>query len=438
LLLTFIGFGPLRAQAPGRIAVEHFTLPNGLEVHLVPDHSSPVVAVNIWYRAGAREEPAGKAGLARLFERLMFAGSAHAPPGAQAAMVEEVGGQGYAEVDEESARFGETMPSNRLNLGLWLEAERMRSLRINDTTVAQARFDLLDDLGRRVTNDPYTAAVLDGIASLYDSAGCPGYSHPSIGRAGSIAGLTASDAQTFFRQHYAPNQAALAVVGDFEPAAARQLVTQFFSDIPRGQEMQSEPCKPDFNSGARRRQVSDRSIARPAVGLFYRVPAHDHADAPPLELLGLILGQGNSARLPRALGDVARAAVSTQGGVLGDRRGPEVFGILGIAAPGVTVDSLSALLATQAAWAAGDSLTEMDLARAKTIYLATAVSARERTTDIADQVLHAALLHGSADAVNTEVGRVLAVSVADIRRVARTWLTPANSLELVITPEAGS
>ena len=438
LVLTLAGGASAEAQSAGRIGVEHFTLPNGLTVLLAPDHSSQVVAIDIWYRAGAKEEAAGKAGLARMFERLMFAGSANIPAGAHGPLVQNVGGQGFADVDEETARFGETLPSNRLNLGLWLEADRMHSLAINDTTVAQARLELLDDLGKRVSDDPYTAAVLDGLATLYDSIGCPGYSHPSIGRGISIATLTTAKAQAFCRQRYGPNKATLAIVGDFEPAMARQLVTKYFGEIPRGEDAPAVTCKPDFNSGARKRQVSDRTIDRPAVGVFYRIPGHAHADAPALQLLGLILSQGSRSRLGRVLGDEANAALSTQGGVLGDRGGPEVFGLFAIAAPGVSTDSLNALLVAQAAWAASDSLSDADLLRAKNMYFATAVSARERASDIADQLLHAAILHGSADSVNTEVARVMAVPLADLRRVARTWLTPANALTLIITPEAAS
>ena len=438
VLAVLQGLHPLSAQNVGRIGFERYTLANGLEVVLSPDRSTQVVAIDVWYRAGSREEPSGKAGLAKLFERLMFAGSPAVPQGAYGVLVDNVGGQVNAEVDEEAARFGNTMPSSRLALGLWLEADRMRKLAINDTTVGEARLSLLDDLGRRVSEDPYTAAILDGVTGLYDSTSCPGYSHPNIGRAGSITGISTADVQTFFHDHYAPNGARLVIAGDFDPANARALITQYFGDIPRGPDQASTACTANFNSGALTKSVSDRTGGRLAVGRFYRIPAHDHADMPALELLGLILSQGSHSRLMNALARDAKAAIGAQGGILSDRRGPEVFGLFALAAPGVAADSLTSLLNAQVVWAAGDGLTDADLARAKNIYRATAVSVRERPADIAEQLQHAAFFHSSADDINVETDRVMAVTLADLRRVAKTWLAQENSLTLVVIPETAS
>jgi zinc protease len=139
-----------------------------------------------------------------------------------------------------------------------------------------------------------------------------------------------------------------------------------------------------------------------------------------------------------ALARDAKAAIGAQGGILSDRRGPEVFGLFALAAPGVTADSLTSLLNAQVVWAAGDGLTDADLVRAKNIYRATAVSVRERPADIAEQLQHAALFHGSADDINAETDRVMAVTLADLRRVAKTWLAQENSLTLVVIPETAS
>jgi predicted Zn-dependent peptidase len=439
LFLATAVSSPLGAQAAtGRIAVERFTLSNGLEVLLAPDRTSQVVAVDVWYGAGSRDEPAGKAGLARMFERLMFAGSANLPQGSHAAIVERLGGALTAEVDEEAARFATILPSNRLNLGLWLEADRMRSLAINDTTVAQARLALLDDLGRRVNEEPYNAAIVDIVASLYDSAGCRGYSHPAIGRVGSLATLTTADAEAFFRERFVPNNARLVVAGDLDPAAARQLIGTYFGAIPRGQDPPAATCSAQPGGGTRSRSVRESRAERIAVGHFFAIPAHDHPDIPALELLSVMLSQGARSRLATALVGDLHAAAGTQGGILGDRRAPGVFGLFAIGAPEIAADSLGALLMAQARWAASDSVTEADLDRARNIYQATAVSARERPADIAELLQHAAAFHGSPDAVNTEVDRVLATTLADVRRAARTWLAPDRAVTLVVTPRAGA
>ena len=438
IVLALSGARTVRAQDAGRIAFDRFSLPNGLEVILAPDHASQVVAVSVWYRAGSRNELPAKAGLARLFERLMFTGSANVPAGGHGAIVEDAGGLLTAAVDEESSRYSETLPSNRLNLGLWLEADRMRSLAINDTTVGQSQRGLLADLDARVGQEPYTGAILEAIASLYDSTTCPGYAHPSFGRVSTIQRLTTADALDFFHKYYVPNNARLVVTGDFDPAAARQQIATFFGDIPRGPEAPDVACGTTDTPGPRSSTVTDRLASRAAVGRFYRIPTHTDADSPALELLGIVLSQGPGSRLMARLVRETRTADATQGGLLTDRSGPGAFGLFGVAAEGVSADSLGAELAAQAAWAAGPGLTEADLDRARNIYLATAVSGRERPVDMAEALHHAAAMHGAIESVNSEVAKVMAVSLADLRRVAAAWLAAPRAVTVIVRPEAAS
>ncbi len=436
-LFTCIATGPLPAQhAPGHIAFEQYALPNGLTVILSPDHTSQVVAVDVWYRAGSRDEPPVRAGLARLFERLMYAGSANVPAGGHAAIVENVGGRGEAGADEDIARYIQTLPSNRLNLGLWLEADRMRSLNINDTTVAEARDGLLRELQQKIGEEVYTASVLDAVASLYDSTACPGYTHPPTGRVGTITAITTADVQGFYRQRYAPGNARLVVTGDFDSAEARSLILQYFGDLPASDAAPTVSCTATSAAGARTLTTRDRLASHPAVGLFYRIPGADHADMPALQLLGLILGRGREARLAQVLGGPG-LAIATQAGVLGDREGPGAFGLFAIAADGVSADSLQALLEAQIRWIMSDSLGEAELVRAKYISRATTVSGRERAEDLAEALHHAATFRGGPEAVNTELPQTMGLTVADVRRVARTWIVPARALTLVVTPGDG-
>jgi len=435
LLLTLSGALPLRAQDAGRISYERFSLSNGLEVLLAPDHTSQVVAVSLWYRAGSRTEPPTKAGLARLFEHLMFTGSANVPAGGHGAIVEDAGGRLTAAVDEEFSRYSETLPSNRLNLGLWLEAERMRSLAINDTTVAQSQSGLFSDLEARIGGEAYTGAIFDAIASVYDSTTCPGYAHPSIGRVSTIRSLTTADARNFFQQYYRPSNARLVVTGDFDPAATRQQIEAYFGDIPRGADTPEAGCTPAPVSGPRSTTLRDRLAGRVAVGRFYPIPAHRDANTPALELLGIILSQGPGSRLTARMVRETRTADATQGGLLTDRAGPGVFGLFAVAAEGVTADSLGAELAAQAAWAAGPGLTDADLLRARNIYLATAVSGRERPADVAEALHHATALHGAVESVNTELAGILAVTLADVRQAAATWLAADRALTMIVVPE---
>jgi predicted Zn-dependent peptidase len=402
---------------------------------LAPDHATQVVAIEVWYDAGSRYDPPGQSGVSKLFEQLLFAGSARLGSGEHPRLVEEAGGRLRVDLDEEVVRVGETLPSNYLSLGLWLEAERMRSLRINDSTVAQARLATLDALGQRLSNDPYTAAIMEGTLSLYDSVACPGYAHPAPGRVGSLAQLTTDQVLAFHRQHFSPNHARLVVAGDFVADSARQLVQQQFGDIPRGPDFTAPACGGEPAASPAPWTVSTRRISGPAAGIFFRVPAHDHPDLAALELAGVLIGQGAGSRLATEVQGTG-AAVATQGGLLDDRRGPELFGLFAIAAPGVSTDSLASRLAATARWSTSGAVTEADLRRAKNIYRAAIVTERERPEDWARQLQHAALFHGGAGDVDRDLERVQAVTLADLQRVAGRWLDPARGLQVVVTPDS--
>ncbi len=427
--------GSLSAQGPAPSQPETFQLPNGLDVVLAPDHATQVIAVEVWYDAGSRSEPPGQAGVSRLFEQLLFAGSANVGRGEHARLVESAGGRVRFELDEEAVRVGETLPSNYLGLGLWLEAERMGSLRINDSTVADARLASLDALGQSLSSDPYTAAIAEGTLALYDSAACPGYAHPAAGRVTSLAQLTTGQVLAFHGLHFGPNHARLVITGDFVADSARRLVRQQFGDIPRGPDASTTVCGGEPPASVDSRTVTTRRVSRHGVGIFFRVPGHDHHDHAALELAGILIGQGPGSRLATEVRG-SGAAVATQGGLLGDRRGPELFGLFAVAAPGVTADSLAARLAAVARWTGSGTLTDADLRRARNIYRAAMITDRERPEDWAHQLEHAALFHGGVNDVDRDLERVQAVTLADLQRVAGRWLDPGRRLQLVVAPES--
>lgn len=438
-LLLLVAFAlPLTAQVPGQISYERFALSNGLDVVLVPDPSTEVVAVDLWYFAGSRDETVTSAGVARLFDRLMFAGSTNVPPGGHATMLEVGGGRVTAVIDEDVSRFGETVPAALLPQALWLEAERMRGVVVNDTTVNESRAGLLAGLRARLANEPYTGVILQSVAALYDSLGCPAYNHSPINRAVTGATITASTTRSFFNLFYRPNNARLVVAGNFDPATARTLVRDYFSGIERGREVVRAGCSGEAAKIPARRIVTDPTLARAAAGIFYRIPAPSHEDTPALELLGVVLGQGAGGRLTTTLVAESGSATSVQAGPFGDRVGPGAFGLFAVAAQGVSGDSLARLLTDQAAWAAGDGLNEAVLERARNIYRATAASRRERPQDLAEEIQRAATYRAAIETVNSDLDRVLGLTVADLRRVAGRWLRPANSLTVVVTPGAAS
>src|ERR1041384_7528061 len=211
-----------------------FTLRNGLQVLLHEDHSVPVVAVNTWYHVGSSDERAGRTGFAHLFEHIMFMGSEHVPVGEFDKLLEAAGANNNGSTTEDRTNYYENLPSNALPLALWLDADRMGFLL---PTMDKAKLDLQRDVVKnerrqRVDNVPYGRADETILAALYPK-GHP-YSWPVIGSMADLSAASEEDVKAFFRQYYTPNNAFLAIVGDFDPTQAKAWITKYFGDLPAG------------------------------------------------------------------------------------------------------------------------------------------------------------------------------------------------------------
>jgi zinc protease len=247
-----------------------------------------------------------------------------------------------------------------------------------------------------------------------------------------------ADVQAFFDTYYAPNNATLAVVGDVRPAELRRLVDQYFADIPRRPDPPAVSCEWRLSSGVVRREVQDAHANLPATLRVYRVPPHDDADTRALQLLQIIMGQGESARLNVSLVRRAQAAVGTQTFLTPDRRGPGVLVVLAIANQGVAVEGLDTLLATQFDSLRTAGVTPDELTKAKNTFRANYVEGRETTLGRAEELHHFDLFHASVAEINTDLDRYLAVTADDIRRVALKYFDPANAVVFIVRPAAAS
>lgn len=439
--LCSVALASAGAQDPGRIRFEQYTLPNGLTVLLSEEHSAQVVAVTVYYDVGSRNERNGRTGFAHLFEHMLFQGSANVGKMEHISLVTRAGGQVNGTTNEDRTYYYEVLPSNRLNLGLWLEADRMRSLNVSDSTFENQRQAVKEERRLRVDNQPYMKGFFEDQYGLMDSTTCFPYAHSIIGSMADLDAARTADVQEFFRQNYSPNNAVVAIVGDFETAEAKRLIEQYFGSIPRGPDRPAEqPCTPRFNAGARRRDLVDPKATLPAAFQVYAVPAYDHADTPALTLLATVLGQGESSRLNRVLTRETRAAVASQAmyNPFGPRRGPGAFLTLGIANQGVAIDSVNGLMAAQIARIARDGIDPAELDKAKNSYRAQLIGQRQQSLNIADALQTARMFLGDPDAVNTDLGRYMRVTREDIQRVARTYLVPDNSLTLVYRTPGGA
>jgi predicted Zn-dependent peptidase len=439
-LLTLLACLPTLASAQaGRIAFEQFALPNGLQVIYSEDHSTPIVSVDVWYHVGSRNERAGRSGFAHLFEHMMFQGSAHVKKAEHFQLVQRAGGSLNGTTQEDRTNYFETVPSNRLNLALWLEADRMRSLAITQENFENQRQAVKEERRLRFDNQPYTAAFIDGVSWPFDSAGCFAYAHSVIGSMADLDAAQLSDVQAFFDTYYAPNNATLVVVGDFNPLELRRLVNTYFAGIPSHPAPEPVACRSRLGGGARRREVHDAHANLDAAVRFYRIPEHRHADTPALELLNLILGQGESSRLNVAVVRREKAAVAT-GAFLnptGSRNGPGVMAAYGIVNQGVAVERLDSLMGVQLDSIRQSGVTAEELTKAKNTLRAGFIGNRESTLGKAEELHHYRQFHNSIDDINTDLDLLLAVTADDIKRVANTYFDSANLLLVIIKAGPG-
>jgi zinc protease len=427
----------LAGQA-GRISYESFSLPNGLRVLYSEDRSTPIVTVDLWYYAGARNERPGRGGFAHLFEHMMFQGSAHVKKSEHFQLIQRAGGSMNGSTHDDYTNYYETVPSNRLNLALWLEADRMRSLAVTQENLENQRETVKEEKRLRVDNQPYAPTFRNGIIWPFDSTTCFAYAHPGIGSMDDLNAAQLADVRAFFDTYYAPNNATLAVVGDFRPAELRRLINQYFADIPAHPAPPPVSCDFKLSPGTVHRDVTDEHANLPAALRFYRLPPHDDPDTPALELLSAILGEGESSRLNVGPVRHEQAALQTGLGTFDDRRGPGVLYAYGIANQGVDVQRLDSLLAAELDSVRATGVTADELARAKNQFRASFIDDRETTFGRAEALQHYTLFHREAAEINTDLARYLALTTADLQRVAQKYLDPANAVIVLLHPGGGA
>jgi predicted Zn-dependent peptidase len=419
----------------GRIAFEQFALPNGLRVIYSEDHSTPVVSVDLWYEVGSRNERPGRSGFAHLFEHMMFQGSAHIKKAEHNQLIERAGGDFNGSTAEDRTNYWETVPSNRLNLALWAEADRMRSLAITQENFENQRQAVKEERRLRVDNQPYQAAFTDGLTWPYDSTSCFPYAHTVIGSMADLDSAKLPDVQAFFETYYAPNNATLVVVGDFAPSELRSLVNQYFAGAASHAVPEAPKCEAGMGVGApKRREVRDAQANLDALLRIYRVPEHRSADTPALELLNIILGQGESSRLNVAVVRRDKAAVAA-GAILnpyGSRNGPGIWVAYGIVNQGVPAERMDTLIGTQLDSIRANGITPAELEKAKNVLRAGFIANRETTLGKAEELHHYLTFHNSIDEINTDLDRLLAVTSDDVKRVANTYLAPGNLTLLIV------
>jgi predicted Zn-dependent peptidase len=427
------GYGKKEARA-GHIEYEEHVLGNGLRVVLSEDHSVPVVAVNVWYHVGSANEEKSRSGFAHLFEHMMFEGSENIDKGEHFKYVSEAGGTMNGSTTNDRTNYFEILPSNRLNLGLWLESDRMRSLVITEEKFENQRETVKEERRQGIDNQPYGESFLVSDTLGYD--GWP-YDHTVIGSMDDLNAAHVDDVQKFFNRYYCPANAVLVIVGDIDPKKTMEMVKQYFGDIPAGQRSTFPTWDEKFNKGERRKIVDAPKANVPALFATYLIPGHMHADTPALELLNSILADGETSRLHVRLVKDEEAAFGAFGFVDG-RLGPGLFRLIVASNAGIDIGTCETLMDEEIEKIKAEGITKEELDKAKTKFKASFINQRQTVMQKAEEIHHYIRFHKDLAEINTDLDAFMAVTADDIQRVAKQYLGKENRTLVVAQPPKSS
>jgi predicted Zn-dependent peptidase len=422
-----------------KIPIEQFTLENGLRVILSRDTSQPVVAVNLWYNVGSRNERPGRTGFAHLFEHMMFQGSEHVPDTEHIAHIERVGGSMNGSTWLDRTNYFETVPANRLELALWLESDRMGFLlpAMTQEKLDNQRSVVQNERRWRVDNQPY-GDWDERLQMLLYPEDHP-YHHSVIGSMEDLDAATLDDVATFFRTYYAPNNAVLTICGDFEREEAEALVRRYFGTIPAGPPVPPIPGTTDIPLalGGQVREVVEGDVALPRVYLGFRIPPYGDPRFYAGDATSTLLASGKSSRLYRSLVREQRLAQSVVAFAFPIVTGAAMLVVWATGHPGVPAEALEAALWAELK-AAGEGVSDAEVERVLVGVEARQVIGLQQVGERADQLSMFATLFGEPERINTELDEYRRVTAEDVSRFAREFLRPEEAVVMTYLPRAAA
>jgi zinc protease len=361
------------AVRPPKLQYQISTLPNGLTLVTSEDHSTPIVHLNLTYHVGSKNEKPGKTGFAHLFEHLMFKGSKNVLPEAHTSYVASVGGQSNAYTTEDETVFWETVPSQYLPMILWLEADRMATLRVDKDTFTNEREVVKEERRMRVDNQPYGA--LNQI--IYDQAfSSHPYKHPTIGSMADLEAASIDDVRAFYQTYYVPANATLTLVGDFDTTQAVSLVTQYLGRVPKAERAVPRDIAKEPPQTKEKRVTLQQPWPLPAVVVAYHITYDGNPDSYPLHIAAKVLSDGDSSRIHKKLIYEKQMAVAAFGSanLIED---PNLFYAVAIVQPGHTTDEVANTLMAEIERLKTEPITEHELQRTKNQFARDYILGRE-------------------------------------------------------------
>ena len=418
------------AVRPPHLQYQITKLANGLTVILSEDHSTPIVHVQLWYHVGSKDERPGRTGFAHLFEHLMFKGSKNVEPEAHTSFISGIGGQANAYTTEDTTVYWQTAPAQYLPLLLWLEADRMATLRIDRTTFERERDIVKEERRMRVENPPYgrlSEIIYQNAFTVHP------YKHQTIGSMADLNAASVDDVREFYETYYVPSNATLTVVGDFDPDQAARLVERYFGRIPPPAQPvpRDIPAEPPMT--AERRATVEEEWALPAVVVAHHIPEDGHPDSYPLHIAAKILSDGQSSRIYRKLVYETGLAYNAFGGgnIIED---PNLFFAGAIVQDGRSTEEVERALIAELDRLRTEPVSAHEMQRAKNQFARDYILGRETIQSKASQLAHAAVIHDDVTTADGEFEIFAQMTAGDVQKAAASYFRPENRVVVTVLP----
>jgi zinc protease len=417
--------------ASRKIAFQDVRLKNGLRVILSEDHSAPVYSIAVTYNVGSRNEVKGRTGFAHLFEHIMFEGSANVGRNEHSTLIKEMGGSDNGTTDSERTLYFETLPANQLDLGIFLEADRMRSLNLNQQTLDNQRNAVQEERRFRVDNQPYgtTFEAIDD--TVFDSFP---YKHSTIGSMEDLNAATLGDVKDFFRVYYAPDNACVSIVGDFDSKAALEKVKKYFENIP------SQPAPPAVvvnepkQTAERRRTIDDAFAPLPRLTIVYKTAPDNTPDNYALEVLMAVLNSGQSSRLYQKLVKEQQLAAQINGSQQGQRAVGAAL-MMVTPRPGKSLEEIEKSVYAEIEKLKKEPPTEAEIAKVRAQLRYRRAVSLQGSLMRSIQLTEAATFFNDPNLINTIEQKYEAVTRQDLLRVANQYFDPSNRSVITTLPK---
>ena len=414
--------------------IEEFTLANGLRVVLSPDRAIPVVSIAVYYDVGSRNEREGRTGFAHLFEHMMFQGSENVPKAAHFQYIFNAGGTMNGTTSTERTNYFQTLPSNYLPLVFWLESDRMRSLKVTQENLDNQRNAVQEEKRLRYDNQPYVSAFLRMNELIFAN---PANAHSTIGSMADLDAATIDDIREFFRIYYAPNNAVMTVVGDFDNDEARALVEKYFSNIPA----QPTPPRVDVSEpeavAISEETFHDPLAPAPAFVIGWKIPERRTHEFYALSLAGTLLFEGDSSRLYQKLVKGDESVISIEGGV-DERRGPSALYLFALPKPDEDPNKIRDQIFDEIKLIATDGPSAAEMEKLRNSLCNDAVRGRQSTMYRAQRLAEFALYDSDPRLVDSELDQYLSVTPEDIKKAVARYIDVENRVVMDIIPPASA